>query len=127
MMYGIQRLLHELRALGFDVRELVAPDGTNFAAIAAFMVQVGRFAGREIELAVQATPDFPITVASAVHVRANPQLYNIGDNVPNVRNITKSALGPDWTYWSHNFGWAGGERSARRLISQINGIFERAA
>jgi hypothetical protein len=53
-------------------------------------------------------------------------LYEYEDTAPNVRNITRSVLGPEWRYWSHNFGWQG-ERSARRLISQINGIFLNAS
>ena len=127
-MYGLERLLADLRALGHDPRELLAPDGTRFALLSPFNVECGRFAGRVIDLALQATPDFPMSVAAAIHVRADPQLYRVGDNVTNVRNITVSALGPKWCYWSQNFGWGGGiERSARRLMSQINGIFDRAA
>lgn len=125
-MYGLERLLTDLRALGHDSRELVAPDGTKFALISSFSVLCGRFAGRVIDLALQATPDFPMSVAASIHVRAAPQLYDYADTVPNVRNITKSALGDDWRYWSHNFGWQG-EGTARRLMSQINGIFDRAA
>ena len=126
MMYGLPRLLEELRDIAVGAQELTAADGTKFAMISPFIVPAGRFADRVIDLAVQATPDYPISVASAIHVRATPQLYSIGDSLPEVRNITNSALGPDWAYWSHNFGWAS-ERTARRLISQINGIFYRAA
>jgi hypothetical protein len=125
--YGLPRLLEELRNIGVVAEEHAAPDGTKFALMSPFTVQAGRFAERTIDLAVQATPDFPMTVASAIHVRANPQLYVIGDNGNGTRNITNSILGPEWAYWSHNFGWGNGERSARRLLSQINGIFLRAA
>ena len=126
-MYGLPRLLGELCDIGVNAVELAAPDGTKFAFMSPFVVEAGRFADRTIDLAVQATPDFPITVASAIHVRAKPQLYVIGDNGNGARNITNSILGPEWAYWSNNFGWGGGERSARRLLSQINGIFLRAA
>lgn len=124
-MYGIARLLTDLQALGYDVRELQAPDGTPFAVIANFVIPCGRFVDRKVDLGLQATPDFPRTVASAIHVRAQPQLFEAGDSIPNVRNITTSALGPEWRYWSHNFGW-NEERSARRLISQVNRIFANA-
>jgi hypothetical protein len=80
---------------------------------------------RKIDLGIQAPPDFPRTVASAIHVRAQPQLFDAADSIPNVRNITTSVLGPEWRYWSHNFGWSE-ERSARRLISQVNRIFANA-
>jgi hypothetical protein len=125
-MYGLPRLLTDLRELGYSPAELAASDGTKFAMLSEYEVVCGRFAGRVIDLAVQATPDFPMTVSSAIHVRAKPQLYERGDNVPNVRNIAASVLGPEWCYWSNNFGWTK-ERNARRLMSQINGIFLRAA
>ena len=42
-----------------------------------------------------------------------------------VRNVIPSPLGPDWRYWSHNFGWTG-ERSTRELMAQVNRIFHDA-
>jgi hypothetical protein len=85
--------------------------------------ELGRFKDRTIDLGIQATNDFPRTVAASIHVRANPQLLEKSDTVPNVRNIIDSPLGAEWRYWSHNFGWQG-EKSARRLMNQIKGIFE---
>jgi hypothetical protein len=64
-------------------------------------------------------------VASAIHVRANPQLLDNGDSVPGKRNITNSALGAEWRYWSHNLGWAD-PKTARRLISKVNKVFRDA-
>jgi len=125
-MYGPARLVEDLRALGYEVREVTAVNGERFAVIAPFTIPGGRFADRVIDLGLQGTPDFPRTVASAIHVRATPQLYDTGDSVPNVRNIQASALGPEWRYWSHNFGWQG-ERTARHLMTQINGIFLNAS
>ncbi len=125
MTYGPERLYEDLRDLGHEVTELRAPDGTPFAGLLGFVVPAGRFAERVIDLAVQATADFPRTVASAIHVRAAPQLFEIKDTVPDVRNITQSVLGPDWRYWSRNFQWTQ-ERSARRLMSQINRVFANA-
>jgi hypothetical protein len=58
-------------------------------------------------------------------VRAEPQLYELTDSIPNVRNIQPSALGGEWRYWSKNFGWTD-ERSARRLMSQVNTVFHDA-
>jgi hypothetical protein len=125
MMYGAQRLISELEALGYTVTLTPASDGTPFAVLQRFVVPGGRFVDRIIDLGLQATPDFPRTVASAIHVRATPQLFEACDSQPNIRNITASALGADWRYWSHNFGWTEA-RNARRLISQINRIFANA-
>ena len=124
-MYGVGRLLAELVALGYKPEEARVSDGSQFVVMKAFVVPCGRFADRIIDLGIQATPDFPRTVASAIHVRADPQLFEYSDSLPNVRNIAASALGPDWRYWSHNFGWQQ-ERSARRLMSQVNQIFANA-
>jgi hypothetical protein len=125
-MYGPARLVGDLRELGYEVRETMTTNGEKFAVISPFTVPGGRFAERIIDLAIQGTADFPRTVASAIHVRAVPHLYDTGDSVPKVRNIKPSALGSDWRYWSHNFGWKG-ERNARRLMSQINGVFINAS
>ena len=77
-------------------------------------------------MALPAPPDYPRSAGASIHVRADPQLLEY-ENVPNVRNIIQSPLGPGWRYWSHNFIWAGErERSAARLLAQINAIFERA-
>jgi hypothetical protein len=124
-MYGPERLVSELRALGYEVELVKAPDGTPFAVIPGFAIPCGRFGGRTIDLGIQATPDFPRSVASAVHIRAEPQLFDYGDTVPGIRNIITSALGSEWRYWSHSFGWAG-EKNARRLISHINTVFANA-
>jgi hypothetical protein len=125
MMFGLPRLSEELRTLGLAVQPVTAPDGSPFAVIPDFEIGCGRFVGRVIDLGIQATPDFPRTVAAAIHIKATPQLYDFGDTVPGTRNIARSVLGPEWRYWSYNFGW-NGEKTARRLISQINTIFAHA-
>ena len=124
-MYGAGRLLADLIALGYQPEQARLPDGSQFVIMKGFVIPCGRFADRVIDLAIQATPDFPRTVASAIHVRANPHLFECSDSLANVRNIVASALGSDWRYWSHNFGWQE-ERSARRLMSQVNRIFANA-
>jgi hypothetical protein len=122
--FGPQRLLRDLVALGY-IAELVGAAGHHFVVIRDYEVVLGKFIGRHIGLGLQATPDFPRTVAAAIHVRSNPHLYDLRDSLPNIRNIQPSALGGEWRYWSHNFGW-GADKSARRLMSQVNKIFQDA-
>jgi len=126
VIYGVARLIEEVRALGYEVREATGQGGEQFAVIAPFTVSVGRFVDRVIELGLQATADFPRTASSAIHVRAAPHLYDLSDSVQNVRNIQASALGAEWRYWSHNFGWER-ERNARHLMTQINAVFLNAS
>jgi hypothetical protein len=124
--YGPERLVADLKALGHPVETRKnGGEIIRFVVIPKYEVMVGQFAGRVIDLGLQATADFPRSVHAAIHVRADPQLYEI-QTIPNVRTVVASELGPDWRYWSHNFGWTGEERTARRLMSQINTIFERA-
>jgi hypothetical protein len=123
--YGPERLISELSALGYNAELVKGSDNNTFAVIPNFEVPLGKFAGRIIRLGILATADFPRTVGSSIHVLASPQLLDFGDSVPNVRNITNSALGPDWRYWSNNFAWTEG-KTTRRLLSQINGVFEHA-
>lgn len=123
-MYGPDRLLRDLAEMGYEAERVTCADGNVYVVIRGFAVPAGRFADRIIDLGLLATPDFPRTVGSSIHVRATPQLLEYGF-VQNVRNVIASALGPEWRYWSHNFGWTG-ERSTRRLISQVNTIFANA-
>jgi hypothetical protein len=123
-MYGPERLIQDLQMLGYAVEPVTAKDNCKFAVIRNYEIQLGQFAGRIIDLGIPATANFPISAGSSIHVKASPQLYE-NQNVPNVRNVTDSTLGSEWRYWSKNFGWAD-ERSARRLMSQINEVFKNA-
>lgn len=123
MTYGPQRLISDLIGLGYQA-ELVNAGGIEFAIIRKYEVEIGRFRGRVIDLGIMATADYPRTVTSAIHVCAEPQLLETG-NLPEVRNITSSQIGGEWRYWSHNFQW-NEERTTRRLVSQINGVFKDA-
>jgi hypothetical protein len=123
-MYGPERLLRDLADLGYAVEQVIASE-VIYAVIPKFEIEFGRFQGRIIDLGISSTPDFPRTVASSIHVRANPQLYEKHDSIQNVRNIIDSPLGPDWRYWSRNFGWTG-EKTTQRLMAQIKGILENA-
>lgn len=123
-MYGPSRLLAELLELGQSA-ELVRAGDLDFAVVSAYEIRFGRFAGRTIDLGIPAPPDFPRSVGASIQVRADPQLLDY-QNIPNRMNIIASPLGQEWRYWSHNFSWSGERnRSAARLLYQINGIFDR--
>lgn len=122
---GPDRLVKELIELGHEPKLVTASDQNQYVVIEGYTILLGQFIGRAIGLGFLATPDFPGSVASAIHVKANPQLFEKKDSVANVRNINDSALGPDWRYWSINFNWQSGH-SVRRFMSQINGVFQNA-
>jgi hypothetical protein len=122
-MYGADRLRSDLVALGHPAERKTTDDGQDFVIVPSFTVELGRFAGRVIGLGLYAPPDYPRTVASAIHVRSNPHLLDVADSVPNVRNIQGSPLGDDWRYWSRNFAGDPSSRTTQRLLAQINEIF----
>ena len=125
MKFGSERLKEDLDLLGHPAEQIEDPQKNQFVVIHGYTVELGRFAGRVIDLAVPAPANFPQGVASAIHLRSSPHLLDTGDSVPNVRNITASSLGAEWRYWSKNFEWVG-EKTTRRLLSQINEIFLNA-
>ena len=125
MIFGPDRIRADLTAIGFPAEPASAHDGTPFVVIPGFEVPCGRFVGRVIDLGLQATADYPLTIAAAIHVRSDPHLLDISDTVPGRRNIIESALGPEWRYWSHNLGWSE-PKTGRRLISKVNKVFEDA-
>ncbi len=126
MEYGSERLLGDLIALNFSA-EKTTVNGTEFIILPSYEISIGKFLGRVIDLGLQCTPDFPRSVHSSIHVKADPQLFEKTDTLANVRNINDSGLGQGWLYWSINFNWnSQNEKTARRLLSQLNTIFERA-
>jgi hypothetical protein len=122
-MVGADRMIADLLKLGHKAEQRTSSDGQTFVVIPSYTVELGRFAGREIGLGLLAQPDFPRTVASAIHVKADPQLLEVTDTIPDVRNITASALGPEWRYWSRNFGGTLEGRTTERLMARINEVF----
>lgn len=122
---GSEKLIEQLIDLGYCPKLITASDGNDYVVLEGYTILLGKFIGRVIDLGFLATKDFPNSVASAIHVRTSPQLFEKGNSLPNVRNITDSVLGSKWCYWSINFNWKSNQ-SARRLISQINTIFQNA-
>ena len=123
--FGPDRFVKELTHLGHQPELIVASDKNKYAVIRDYEIPLGQFHERTIDLGMLATNDFPISVTSAIHIRAEPQLYEKTDTAQNVRNILDSVLGFDWLYWSINFNWEKGY-STRRLMSKINTVFQNA-
>jgi E2/UBC family protein E len=125
MKFGVERLCEDLGVLGLKADLFEDPQKNVFVIVQGYLIELGRFAGRVIDLGLLVPANYPQGVGSCIHVKAAPQLLDVTDTVPNVRNVTASSLGQEWRYWSKNFGW-NGERSTRRLMSQVNEIFLHA-
>lgn len=63
-MYGPERLLKDIAGLGYAAEKIVR-NGATFVVIPNYEILLGKFQGRVIDLGIQATNDFPITVAPA--------------------------------------------------------------
>ena len=125
-MYGPERLQVDLKALGFETETIRIDNNIVYILISKFQIQSGRFAGRIVDIGFQATPDYPQSVSSAMHVRSQPHLFDC-ENIAGVRNIIQSALGEAWRYWSLAFSsnWDS-SIGTRRLVSLVNEVFNRA-
>lgn len=126
MIFGIDRLIADLRALGYpDVETIQDPGGNSYALLKSFEVSVGRFSGKIVDMAIPGPNDYGRVVGSAVHFRSIPHLLDKQDSVPQVKNITDSQLGSEWRYWSHRFEFYD-EDPTKHLMLQINGVLRHA-
>ena len=73
--FGSERFVGELKTLGYKPELITASDKNKFVILRDYVIPLGTFNGRTIDLGMLATSDFPISVTSAIHVRADPQLY----------------------------------------------------
>lgn len=124
MICGPEKMAEDLKLLGLQPELVKGPDGNTYAVMKDFKIELGKFAGRVIDLSILALPDYPRMVHSSIHIKADPQLYEKTDSVQGVRNIVDSGLGPEWRYWSFAFK-ATPEDTAANLMMQINGVFKR--
>lgn len=124
-MHGPERFFHDLDALGLSHERVTTPDGQSYAVFRSFEVPSGRFQGRIIDLALPAVISYPQAVASCIHVRSVPHLFDYGDTVAQVRNIIQSPLGEEWRYWSRAFVWSS-NHTPLDLFAQINTVFHHA-
>ena len=121
MSYGIDRLIEDLKQLNFNVTKATDSNGVVYAVITGFNIPAGSFAGRVINLALPAPTDYPRSLGASMHI--SPHITKF-ENIPNIRNVMASHLGPDWQYWSYRFQLRT-ENPTLELISQINEIFKR--
>jgi hypothetical protein len=125
--FGAARMIEEFTKLGYSVKTVTGTDGNAYLVFPTFEIVAGKFAGQVIGLGIQVAADFPNSVHSAIHIKAEPQLYEPAQNIQNVRNVQASGIGQEWRYWSKNFNWnTESEKTARRLMTKITTAFEHA-
>ena len=124
MSIAVQKFLDDLVALGYAPELVTASNGQQFAIIRNFQVELGRFAGKIIDLGLPAQLDYPRMVGQSIQVKSDPKLLDNSDSQSGIRNIIDSPLGGEWRYWSYRFT-AYPEETANQLMVQINGVFKR--
>jgi len=124
MIYGSEPFIKDFEDLGYKAELVKGVDGQTYAIFKEFEIDIGKFAGRLIDLGLIIPPDYPRRVHSSMHVKATPQLFEKTDSIRGVRNIIDSGLGLEWRYWSYSFKVVP-EETAKHLLSQINGVFKR--
>jgi hypothetical protein len=123
---GIDRLVEDLRELGYTTVDVIRATTFPYAVITGFTIPAGTFAGQVIDLAIPATADYPRSLPSSMHIRATPHLVPFGSIMlggVSKRNVIASAdLGDAWQYWSYQFK-ARPSNPTAELMSQINECF----
>lgn len=123
MIYGVNRLIEDLRDLGFNELGVIQDNtNVNYAKIASFRIPAGSFADREIDLAIPAPDQYPQICGASIHVKCNPHLVPFGNT--GFRNVIASNLGPEWQYWSYQFS-PSPINPTSSLIYTINEIFRK--
>jgi hypothetical protein len=120
---GVNRLIDDLVDLGFNVSVIKDGADVNYAVISNFEIPAGSFSGKIIDLAIPAPDQYPQLFGASIHLKSDPHLLPFGQ-IPGVRNVIASNLGPVWQYWSYQFNVLPNNPSAQ-LISQINEIFRK--
>jgi hypothetical protein len=103
-------LVDALRAIGFNARVESRVGGV---AIDGYPVCIGRHAGDKVDVALAI--DYPFTPPVGLHFRAS--YGTLGQN-----NVSQSALGADWQYWSRRYVEWRSDRSPRSVVAYINRI-----
>jgi hypothetical protein len=122
MTFGIERLLADLKGLGYLSVQQMTAGGMHFAAIPDFEIEGGAFNGRVVGLAVPAANDYPRSFPCAMHIKAAPVLY--AASIPGKVNILVSPLGGEWQYWSFRF-LLSTKSPTTDLVAKINDIFRK--
>lgn len=121
-IYGSVRLIADLRLLEHQVNIIDNIGGIDYVVVCNYLISVGQFSDRVIDLAIPTPKEYPRAIGSSIHIKSNPHLLDYNDTIPRKRNIIESPLGEKWRYWSFRFQ-INPENPTKDLMSQINGIF----
>lgn len=69
MSYGINRMIDDLGTIGYNnLDSLIDSDNQSYAVIRNFVIGLGQFSSRVIDLAIPVPTDYPRTVGASIHI-----------------------------------------------------------
>jgi Prokaryotic E2 family E len=110
----------QLQTLGFSVQDC-GGDRLSFN----YVVPVGKFADRQIQLGFIVSDDFPMNPPSGPHLSPPLLPRHPGGDLPHpAGGVHESPFGSDWQYWSRPFSeWSQTDRSVRAYMAFIRNLF----
>jgi hypothetical protein len=104
------QLIEAFKTMGLDAQLDQRVSGVLFKG---YRIPIGRHAGEVVDVAVAI--DYPCTPPVGVHVHA--PYGAVGQN-----NVSASALGGDWRYYSRRYAEWRADRSPRSVVAYVNKI-----
>lgn len=113
--------IDQLKELGYEVD----PTRSDYVII-NYVVEIGKFQGQAIKLALKVGDDFPLVPPPGPHI--SPQLLPLHPNndIPHPNGaVHASDIGPEWEYWSRPFpNWEQTDRTVSAYLAYIRRLFE---
>jgi hypothetical protein len=112
---GHQKLIEDLRAVGYDSQIKIGDGNTEYVSF-DYRIPVGAHAGEVVQVGLRA-PDWPINPPGGPHVA--PRIQHPGDNAHH-----GSPLGAGWIYWSRPHPeWTNTSRTVGEYLAHLRTLF----
>ena len=125
MVVGAPLFADQLRHAGTDVVEL--PD--HHIKMPAYLVEVGKYEGLEVDIGIVVPADFPLTPPSGPHIHKlihqnRPDGTHPTGHIHSSNRHSKH-FGSDWQYWSRPHpNWSSGAKNALRYMEHVRALWE---
>ena len=114
--------IKQLRAMGY------APEDRGGGKIAVpYIVETGRFAGREIKIGFVVADDYNLNPPSCVHVSPPLLPLHPGNDIPHPAGGVhqNQSFDSEWQYWSRPIRhWQQTQRTARDVMAHVRRLFD---
>lgn len=116
---GVDEMERQLKDFGYETRR-PEPNMVSFH----FKVPHGRFAGREIEIALEAS-QFPNIPPPGLYITPHLLPFNSGKTLPEGGIHDRKRPDGQWQYWSRRCGdWGSSEKSMKTYLAFMRTLFD---